>query len=141
MEFTINDQRYRLAKLGVFEQLKVSRKLLPLLAGLFAQLGGTNAMEEEGPGVAALTQALPGIAHAFAAMSDEDTDAILHPCLAVVSRQQGNQWAPVFSLGTLMFDDIDLLTLLKLVMRVVEDSLGNFLPERPASRMPVPPVD
>ena len=33
----------------------------------------------------------------------------------------------------LMFDDIDLLTMLQLVARVVADSLGNFLPVSPTS--------
>ena len=34
MEFQINGVNYRTAKLSVFEQLKVSRKLLPVLAGM-----------------------------------------------------------------------------------------------------------
>lgn len=34
MEFEIKKVKYRTAKLSVFEQLKVSRKLLPVLAGM-----------------------------------------------------------------------------------------------------------
>ena len=34
MEFEIKGVKYRTAKLSVFEQLKVSRKLLPVLAGM-----------------------------------------------------------------------------------------------------------
>jgi hypothetical protein len=34
MEFEIKGVKYRTAKLDVFQQLKVSRKLLPVLAGL-----------------------------------------------------------------------------------------------------------
>ena len=34
MEFEIKGVKYRTAKLNVFEQLKVSRKLLPVLAGM-----------------------------------------------------------------------------------------------------------
>nr|WP_274538284.1 hypothetical protein [Escherichia coli] len=37
---------------------------------------------------------------------------------------------------TLTFDDIDLLTMLQLVARVVADSLGNFLPVSPTSPTP-----
>lgn len=54
--------------------------------------------------------------------------AVIHPCLAVVSRKHMDGWTPVFNSGQLMFDDIDLLTMLQLVARVVADSLGNFLP-------------
>jgi hypothetical protein len=42
----------------------------------------------------------------------------------------------VFDQGVLMFDDIDLFTMLQLVARVVADSLGNFLKELPASETP-----
>ena len=37
------------------------------------------------------------------------------------------------------FDDIDLLTMLQLVARVVADSLGNFLPVSPTSETPDQP--
>ncbi len=36
MEITIKGANYRIAKLSVFDQLKVSRKLLPVLAGMAA---------------------------------------------------------------------------------------------------------
>ncbi|EBQ1834569.1 hypothetical protein A0Q22_20690, partial [Salmonella enterica] len=54
----------------------------------------------------------------------------------VVSRKHMDGWTPVFSSGQLMFDDIDLLTMLQLVARVVADSLGNFLPVSPTSATP-----
>lgn len=38
MEFTIKGIEYRSQKLDVFAQLKVSRKLLPLLAGILKDL-------------------------------------------------------------------------------------------------------
>ena len=34
MEFEIKGVKYRAAKLSVFDQLKVTRKLLPVLAGI-----------------------------------------------------------------------------------------------------------
>jgi hypothetical protein len=36
------------------------------------------------------------------------------------------KWVKIFDQGALMFDDIDLFTMLQLVARVVADSLGNF---------------
>ncbi|EJV8381989.1 hypothetical protein N7X67_004617, partial [Escherichia coli] len=50
-------------------------------------------------------------------------------------------WTPVFNSGQLMFDDIDLLSMLQLVARVVADSLGNFLPVNPTSATPGQPQD
>ncbi|WP_147199263.1 phage tail assembly chaperone [Pantoea sp. MBD-2R] len=133
MEVDIADVNYRIAKLDVFQQLKVSRKLLPLLAGMLSDVGTLKAAAAEGDLYKALEKTLPTIAQTLADMSEEDTHAILHPCLSVVSRQQAKGWAPIFSQGVLMFDDLDLVTMLKLVMRVVEDSLGSFLPELPVS--------
>lgn len=134
MEFTLNDVDYRVAKLNVFEQLKVARKLLPVLAEVLTQLrghpGGATNM--------AIETALPAIANAIAQLSDDDINAITFPCLSVVSRQHLKAWIPVFTDDALAFDDIDLLTMLQLVARVVVDSLGNFLHVLPTSGMPAP---
>lgn len=140
MEFELKGIQYRLAKLSVFEQLKVSRKLLPLLAGLLSDIDGIKSAAAEGNLYHALEKTLPTVAQSLADMSEEDTNAILHPCLSVVSRQQGKGWAAIFSQGSLMFDDLDLMTLLQLVTRVVGDSLGSFLPELPASLTAARPV-
>ena len=133
MEFEIKGVQYRTAKLSVFDQLKVSRKLLPVLAGMLADFQGIKAAAEGGDVYKAMETALPKIADSLAGMSEEDTNAIIFPCLSVVSRQNGKSWSPVMSQGTLMFDDIDLMSMLQMVGRVVGDSLGNFLPAPPAS--------
>lgn len=133
MKFEIKGQHYQVGKLSVFEQLKVARKLLPVLAGMMSDFNGIKDAAHSGNGYEALETALPKIADALADMSEEDTNAIIHPCLKVVSRQHGKNWVPVFDRGELTFDDIDLFTVLQLVGRVVGDNLGNFLPAAPAS--------
>ncbi|MFT1010941.1 phage tail assembly chaperone [Enterobacter hormaechei] len=133
MEITIKDHQYRIGKLSVFEQLKVSRKLLPVLAGLVSDFrtvqAKVNAKDTEG----ALESILPKIADAVSGLSDADVDAILFPCLQVVARQHGKGWVQVCQQGSMAFDDIDLFVMLQLVARVVADSLGNFLQELPTS--------
>lgn len=133
MEFEIKGQQYRTAKLSVFDQLKVSRKLLPVLAGMMSDFNGIKSAAQGGDVYQALEKALPKIADSLSVMSEEDTNAIIHPALAVVARQHGKGWTPVFSHGELMFDDIDLFGMLQMVGRVVGDSLGNFLRELPDS--------
>ncbi|WP_313619539.1 phage tail assembly chaperone [Pantoea septica] len=133
MEFEIKGVQYRTAKLSVFDQLKVSRKLLPVMAGVLSDFQGIKAAAEGGDVYKAMETALPKIADSLAGMSEEDTNAIIFPCLSVVSRQNGKSWSPVMSQGELMFDDIDLMSMLQIVGRVVGDSLGNFLPALPAS--------
>lgn len=150
MECTIKGVNYRANKLGVFEQLKVSRKLLPILAGLMADFSSIKAMlpttttldsgnlDKLGP---VFNTLLPRIADELSKLTEEDTNAIIHPCLAMVVRENGKQWTPVFRSGELMFDDIDLFSMLQLVARVVADSLGNFLPELPDNATPTPKAD
>lgn len=149
MEFQIKGIDYRTSKLSVFDQLKVSRKLLPVLAGLLAEYGSIRDMIPKKDGTdadpesysAILEKVLPKVADQLAALSEEDTNAIIFPCLAVVSRRQDkNSWVPVARQNELMFDDIDLLSMLQMVGRVVGDSLGNFLPALPDKETPPPPA-
>lgn len=148
MECNINGVEYRAAKLSVFDQLKVTRKLLPVLAGMMSDFGSIRSLlpadgkvdtakfDELKPVFETL---LPSIADELASLTEEDTNAIIHPCLAVVARKNGTVWTPVFNSGELMFDDINLLIMLQLVARVVADSLGNFLPVSPTSATPDQP--
>lgn len=150
MECTIKGVNYRANKLGVFEQLKVSRKLLPILAGLMADFSSIKAIL---PATTKLDSGnldklepvfntlLPRIADELSKLTEEDTNAIIHPCLAMVVRENGKQWTPVFRSGELMFDDIELFDMLQLVARVVADSLGNFLPELPDNATLTPKAD
>lgn len=131
MEFEIKGVNYRASKLSVFDQLKVSRKLLPVLAGMLGDFQGIKAAAQGGDVNKAIESALPKIADSLAEMSEEDTNAIIFPCLSLVVRQNGKVWAPVMSQNELMFDDIDLMSMLQIVGRVVGDSLGNFLPAAP----------
>lgn len=140
MEFEIKGVKYRTAKLSVFDQLKVTRKLLPVLAGMMSDFGSirsrlpadgkidTVKFEHLKP---VFETMLPRIAEELSSLTEDDTSAIIHPCLAVVSRRHMDGWVPVFTQGELMFDDIDLLVMLQLVARVVADSLGNFFAYTP----------
>ncbi|EOU2324470.1 TPA: hypothetical protein PXM11_001870 [Yersinia enterocolitica] len=131
MEFTIKGIEYRSKKLDVFAQLKVSRKLLPLLAGILKDLrSGTVTIET----------ALPSIAQSLSDISEEDCNAIIHPCLSMVSRKHGSAYNPIFTNSALMFDDIDLMAMLQIVGRVVGDSMGNFLRELQESEAVEPPA-
>ncbi len=139
MEFAIHGVAYRTARLSVFEQLKVARKLLPILASMMADFRTIQEQIGNHDTEGAVATALPKIASAVASLSDDDINAILFPCLSVVSREHMRGWVPVFQQGEMAFDDIELLTLLQLVARVVADSLGNFLQELPIGETPAQP--
>ncbi|EDV2876052.1 hypothetical protein YY36_004658 [Salmonella enterica subsp. diarizonae] len=150
MECSVKGHDYRVAKLSVFDQLKVTRKLLPVLAGMMSDFGSIRSLlaadgKIDGAKFDALKPVfetlLPLIADELSSLTEDDTNAIIHPCLAVVSRKHMGGWTPVFNSGQLVFDDIDLLTMLQLVARVVADSLGNFLQGLPTSGTPTQPAE
>ena len=140
MEFEIKKVKYRAAKLGVFEQLKVSRKLLPVMAGMVSEFRSLQEKIKSKDTEAVLSSILPKIADAVSGMSDEDVNAILFPCLSVVTREHMKGWVPVCQHEQMAFDDIDMFAMLNMVARVVADSLGNFLRELPTPEMPTPPA-
>ncbi len=72
-------------------------------------------------------QAVEPMVLAVSKLSDEDTEMIIGTCLEVVSRKTGNKtMAPVFSSGTCMFDDLDMMGMLRLTAEVVKVNLGNI---------------
>ncbi len=96
MECSVKGHDYRVAKLSVFDQLKVTRKLLPVLAGMMSDFGGIRSLlPADGKIDSAKFDALkpvfetllPRIAEELSSLTEEDTNAIIHPCPAVVSRK------------------------------------------------------
>lgn len=134
MEFGLKGNNYRVAKMDVFAQLRLSRKLLPVLAGVMGDFQDIKR------GTVSLETLLPKVAVVISGMSDEDCNAVIYPCLSVVLRQNGKAWVPVFTQDVLMFDDIDMMDMLQIVGRVVGDSLGSFLPTAPVSETDTPPT-
>jgi hypothetical protein len=74
-----------------------------------------------------LFETLGPIADVLSKMSDEDVDYVLKKCLTVCQKYTGTGWAPLMRNGNLMFDDLDLATLMQLTMEVVQDNLGPSL--------------
>ena len=64
MEFEIKGVKYRTAKLSVFEQLKVSRKLLPVLAGMVSDFRSVQEKISSKDTEGAMATILPKIANA-----------------------------------------------------------------------------
>jgi hypothetical protein len=125
-EMEVEGRKYRTGKLDAFTQFHLVRKLMPLFSGLgesFAQLNNIA------PGGNDWWKALGPIAHAVSEMSKDDSEWILKTCLSVVSVWNGRNYTPVTTAqGQLMFDDIDMTSMLQLAFTVIQDNLGNFFP-------------
>lgn len=122
---TINGIEYSIGKLPAFEQMHVSRRILPILpflVGAFASHKGEISQD------AILDIAMGGFADAFAKMSDDDVNYVTRTCLAACERKQEKGFSKVMVKNTLMFDDIELDTILGLTVAVIEENLARFFP-------------
>lgn len=132
IEFTIAGQQYQAGKLSALRQFHVSRRLAPLMAPVIpafvrAVQGGQNLHDPD------MVELLVGpIAEGLSKMSDADAEYVIDECLGVVRRYvpEHKHWAAIWSASArlAMFEDLnDLALVLKIVMRVVQDSLGPFI--------------
>ncbi len=124
-EITIAKQKYRTGKLDAMQQFHIARRLAPILATMGISLrqlaSGSNMSVDD------FLPVLGPVSEILAHMTDADADYIIFSCLATVQREQGNSWAPVVNGKSLMFQDLDLPGMMRLVIEVLKDNLGDFL--------------
>ena len=125
---------YQIGKLDAFKQFHVARRLAPILATVASAAANIPESERPTPETdeAAAERwfgkmAAP-LVEAFSSMNDETADYILLTCLTAVGRDAGKgTWAPVLSRQrTLMYQDIDMGTMVQLTVAVIQENLAGF---------------
>lgn len=130
-EYELNGVRYQIGRMSVKDQFHVARKIAPVVAGLgrgyaMAAIAASSNSEnttQDGD----LFEALTPVADILSKMQDAEVDYVLNKCLSVVAKWNGQSWAKVMSNGSMMFDDMDLSTMVQIVMEVVQSNLGPSL--------------
>ena len=122
---TIDKVEYRIGKLDALKQFHVSRRLAPLLAEMGISL--TMLSKGAGTGIDDFLPILGRIGEMMAKMTDADSNFIIFTSLGVVDIKQGDKFAPVAVGGNLMFQDMSMTTMLRLVGETLKDNLGGFL--------------
>ncbi|NWK63771.1 hypothetical protein HYI12_14730 [Acinetobacter sp. SwsAc3] len=141
MQITISGKNYTIGRLNALDQLHVSRKIAPIIPSLIpiisevAKGGLSKVIEsmESGDDVElenidlkeldGLSGALSPLMDVIAGMSEGDTNLVIHKCLSVVIRD-----GAVLCRGeSIMFDDLDMMQILPLVVAVIRKNLGNFI--------------
>jgi len=139
-DFSIDGQDYQIGRLDAITQFNVARRLAPLVAGIAkaGQLPDLNP-SDAGEFMSAIAEPL---CRALASLSDDDTDYVIRHTLVAVTRKMATGFAPVLARNTsrLMYDDISMTTMLKLVFEVLKENLGDFFsfapPESPSAPSP-----
>jgi hypothetical protein len=133
---TLNGHKYVIGRLDAFEQLHVARRLAPMLSSLLAAFASAPAIlsakadgDEDAFNLQVLELATGPLADSFAKMPQADVDYVVQACLAVCQRKQESGHAKVYARGGgMLFQDMQLDTLLGLVWFVIQENLSSFFP-------------
>lgn len=127
--FPLGDHQYDIGKLNPMKQFHVTRRLLPALA----TVGMTVAQIKELKSLGDLADLLGPLSGVMAAMKDEDAEYIIFTCLGVVHRVDPSSGKPapivVNGQNRLMYEDIGMPQMLRLVFEVVAENMGGFMQE------------
>ena len=147
--FEIGGTSYRAGRIDAIKQLHVVRRLSPLVGALQGPDLDAITMAPPPPGEDAanspevrqrddaLAGLLSRLTGAVASLSDADTEYVLAVCLGVVERQEANGlgWSRVWNQAARrpQYDDINLVTMMQLVGRVLMANVGDFTSALPRS--------
>ena len=125
MEKEVNGKNYRFGKIDAIKQFHIVRRLAPALASVglsLAKLKQTaNASDLLAPAFDVISK-----------MSDEDSEFVIYTCLRAVQRQDGQGagvgWVSLVptSQNVVAYNDIDLPTMMQLVMWALRANLEGF---------------
>ena len=135
-EVKLGEHTYRTGRLNAIQQWEIFRRLGPILPALSAEF---REGVEATPGARWIMSAVSGL---LAELKQENADYILHAALAAVERYDPavQAWFSVVAMngtGNLQYQDIELLTMLELIDRVIQENMhGFFVQLRAASDTP-----
>ena len=122
----IGGNTYNIGSLSPLIQFHIVRRLLPVLASvmplvLSKKLQGAQSDED------LLTVLIP-VTEAFANLSDEDANYVIHKALSVVTRKEPNDlgWSPVLNPANGFQYPLTMIEMAELVYRVLEENIGDF---------------
>lgn len=123
IDFDIDDEKFRSDKLPAKMQMKLIKRLAPIIGHVAAFQG--RKME--------LPEMVQTLADALSKLSDDDLDYVVDACLAVTRKEVSGRWVEIYNKVAKkpMFEDMSLPTMMKIVQQVLGDNLGNFWPDRP----------
>ena len=132
MQITVNNNAYAIGKLEALKQFHLMRRLAPVLATVGLDIAKLKKLDSglggAGDAETNFLELLAPVVEVVGKMSDEDSNYIIFTCLSVVSRQAPTGgFSPVITpQNQLMFQDLDMLTMLRLAAEVVRENLRGF---------------
>jgi hypothetical protein len=112
---------YVIGKLDAMKQFHVTRRLAPLLAAAGESASQVKDLEVDG----IFMRMAMAVTTGLASMKDEDAEFIIGTCCDAVQRQVGDKRIAIRA-GGRFFDDIDMMTMMRLTSEVVQENCGDF---------------
>jgi hypothetical protein len=129
--FEMDGAQYRIARLNTFQQLGLSRRIAPLIPPLIPVFVKMQRSGGIGKDLAGLGELLQPFADGLAGLPDEAIEYVVNVCMSALSREvTEGTWAKIWiqSTKSSQFDELnDLSKTIPLVVRVIQESLGNFI--------------
>lgn len=130
-EIQINGEFYIIGKLDAMRQFHVMRRIAPIMAAVGGPVFDALSSGAK-PNVDMLFALAAGpFADVVAKMSNEDSEYVIMTCLSVVQKRQANGIAPLVRAGQLMFADLDMKTMMRLVFETLRGNMSDFFPKLP----------
>ena len=130
LEFEVNGRNYRASKMDAMTQFNIIRRFAPIMESLghyIAQSTGRN----DGNIPERIDMAMP-IIRAIADLPEETTDFVISTCMNLVKREEGEGrgWSKIWNeqAHRPQMDDIDMVTMLMIVVSVLGGSFSAFFP-------------
>lgn len=130
-EVEVEGHKYQIRRLDLFQQTRLVAKFGPLVTGMLRRLSATDGETLTAENALSVlfgnADFLDSVAREIRDMPPDDIDYVIKTCFAVVSRQSGSGWQDVLTMdGQVMFEDIGMGSMLKLVRSVVEAHAKGF---------------
>lgn len=135
-KISIQGTEYVIGRLDLFKALDVSRRIGPVLPMIFSDMveelaevirashdDKTATLEERLNDYATLLSTCGPVLQCIAGMKKEDFDFVLKTCLGAVERKTESGYARLMQGDRLMFADVDQVTALRLIFRVLAREL------------------
>lgn len=136
-DFEAGGKKFKLNKINAFDQFHIVRRLAPVLGELLPVLGKIKGMSAEQLDDPKFLEEHLGdfapVLDGFAKLSDQDSNRVLMGlCSAVEMHQpESNSWAFVVRGQNLMFQDLELPTLLQIAGRSFAYNMADFFRSAP----------
>jgi hypothetical protein len=124
-DFEINDAKYRAEKMPAKIQLKIIKRLAPII-------GHIAAFQER---KMKASDMIATLSDAIGKLSDDDLDFVLDNCMMVTRMEVSGRYMPLYNMAAKQwqYQDMSLVTVMQITQQVLGDNLANFWPDLPSS--------